>query len=98
MDLTFIELEEYGRVMNKKFADQRKEFEKIERNGRPKKFKDYYADPEFRKKHQDRLNAKVNCPKCDFETSKCNLKRHLKSKNCQSRIDKAMLIHHYLVI
>ena len=86
--MTLSDFEEYAKTMPNidRLCD---EIEKVSRNGKTKKFKDYYADPEFRKKHQDRLQVLVKCPKCDFETSKCNLKRHLKSKNCKNRIERS---------
>jgi hypothetical protein len=44
-----------------------------------KTFKDYYhTDPEFRKKHLERLNEKIVC-QCGFETSRSNLSRHMRS-------------------
>lgn len=44
-----------------------------------KTFTDYYReDPEFRKKHLERLKERIVC-ECGFETSRNNLPRHRKS-------------------
>lgn len=44
-----------------------------------KKFTDYYrSDPEFRRRHLDRIQEKIEC-ECGFVTAKCNLSRHRKS-------------------
>lgn len=44
-----------------------------------KTFKEYYdEDSEFRKKHLQRLNEKIEC-ECGFMTARCNLSRHKKS-------------------
>lgn len=41
-----------------------------------KTFTDYYrTDPEFKKKHLQRLNEKIECD-CGFVTSRGNLSRH----------------------
>lgn len=48
-------------------------------NNKHKSFTDYYNnDPEFRKKHLDKLKEKIECP-CGFITARCNLSRHKKS-------------------
>ena len=47
--MTLSDFEEYAKNMPN-VNDLFDEFKKVERNGKPKKFKGYYADPEFRKK------------------------------------------------
>lgn len=60
--------------------------------GRPRKenasrktFKDYYADPEFRRRHLEKLNEKVCCDICSAYTAKTNRKRHQRSHLCQNK-------------
>lgn len=49
-----------------------------------KKFKDYYQeDPEYRRRHLDKLMEKVECPKCGVSIGRCNMTRHQKSRNCK---------------
>ena len=44
-----------------------------------KTFVDYYKeDPEFRKKHLEKLSERIQC-ECGFVTARCNLSRHKKS-------------------
>jgi hypothetical protein len=44
-----------------------------------KTFADYYkSDPEFRKRHLEKLKEEVEC-ECGFVTAKCNLARHRKN-------------------
>lgn len=42
-------------------------------------FKDYYADPEYRKRHLEKLKKEVTCG-CGKTMAQVNLKRHQKSK------------------
>jgi hypothetical protein len=45
-----------------------------------KTFKDYYHNnEEFRKKHLDKMSEKITCC-CGFETARCNLSRHMRSR------------------
>lgn len=50
-------------------------------------FKDYYADPEYRQRHLDRLKEKVTC-ECGFVTSIVNLKRHKRGSTHAKRMGK----------
>ena len=44
-------------------------------------FKEYYQNnPEFRARHQQKMNEKIQCPKCNKMISRCNYQRHLKTK------------------
>ena len=53
-----------------------------------KTFVDYYReDPDFRKKHLERLNEKVEC-ECGFITARGNLSRHKKSHLCVDKMKK----------
>ncbi len=55
-------------------------------NQKPKKiFKDYYADPEYRRKHLDRMKEKVECPDCGHITARANLTKHKRSKVHQQK-------------
>lgn len=47
-----------------------------------KTFKDYYQDPEFRKRHKAYILTKVECP-CGATTARCNMTRHKKSSKHQ---------------
>jgi len=60
------------------------EIEKIE--AKPKGFKDYYQDPDFKKKHLEYIMTKVNCPECNHSYSRCNLAKHKQSKKHQKRV------------
>ena len=42
-------------------------------------FKEYYKDPDFRKKHLEYIKTKVEC-KCGDLVSRCSKTKHLKSK------------------
>ena len=44
-----------------------------------KTFKDYYADPEFKRKHLERMREKVSCP-CGMVTSRSNRAKHQKTE------------------
>ncbi len=54
----------------------------------PKKtFKQYYdEDPEFRKRHLQRMLEKVPC-ECGFVTRRNNLSKHRKSRNHEKRME-----------
>lgn len=52
---------------------------------KPKTFKDYYADPEFRRKHLDKMKQRVKC-ECGYETSRTNISRHKRSRNHANRM------------
>lgn len=42
------------------------------------KFKEYYKDPDFKKKHLEYMKTKIEC-KCGCLVSRCNKTNHLKS-------------------
>ena len=50
-----------------------------------KTFREYYADPEFRRRHLERLTEPVECPNCSTTVGKVNLSRHMKSPVCKRR-------------
>jgi hypothetical protein len=53
-----------------------------------KTFVDYYkTDPEFRRKHLERLSEKIEC-ECGFTTARSNLSRHRKSHVHISKMEK----------
>lgn len=53
-----------------------------------KTFKEYYdEDPEFRKKHLEKLNEKIEC-ECGFVTARCNISRHRKSHLHENKMQK----------
>jgi hypothetical protein len=41
-----------------------------------KTFRDYYADPEFRRKHLARMQEKVECKVCGAIISRSNMSKH----------------------
>lgn len=45
----------------------------------PKTFRDYYANPEYRKKHLEYISGKVQCPQCETMVARCNLSKHRQS-------------------
>ena len=47
---------------------------------KPKTFKEYYANPEYRKRHLAYISEKVECPDCGFMVVRCGLARHKTSK------------------
>lgn len=51
---------------------------KNEAEKKTKTFKEYYTDPEFRKKHLEYVSARIEC-ECGFETSRNNLSKHRQS-------------------
>ncbi len=44
-----------------------------------KSFKEYYANPEYRKKHIAHMMEYVTCKICDISTSRCNMSKHRKT-------------------
>ena len=42
----------------------------------PKKFTEYYADPEYRRKHQAYMKTKISCPECGRVTVRSNMAAH----------------------
>jgi hypothetical protein len=46
---------------------------------KPKSFKEYYQNPEFKKKHLEYIMSKVQCTDCGAMCSRCNLTKHKKS-------------------
>ena len=49
-----------------------------------KKFMDYYnGSEEYRKKHNEYMTQKVNCPKCGFYTTRSYLSSHKKTNKCK---------------
>jgi hypothetical protein len=53
--------------------DEKKEIKK------GKTFKDYYQDPEFKRRHIEKLKEKVECP-CGMVVTKSNMSQHRKTK------------------
>lgn len=51
-------------------------------------FKKYYEDPEFKKKHLEKMSEKIKCD-CGFMTARCNLSRHKKSHIHIKKMEKA---------
>ena len=47
-------------------------------------FLKYYADPEYKKRHLAHMYTKINCPDCGHLTSRSNMSKHRKSRNCKS--------------
>ncbi len=41
-----------------------------------KTYKDYYADPEFKKRHLSYMAVKVKCPGCGFTVCRSNMTKH----------------------
>ena len=44
-----------------------------------KTFKEYYQDPDFKKRHNDYMLQKVNCS-CGILTMRCNMSKHKKTQ------------------
>jgi len=55
-----------------------------------KTFKEYYADPEFKKKHLAYVKEKVMCD-CGKEISRSNMSAHVKTKLHQKKLDRSVL-------
>ena len=51
-----------------------------------KTFKDYYADPEYRRRHLDKISEKVEC-ECGYIGAKTYMSRHRKTKIHQKRLE-----------
>lgn len=67
---------------------EKREFRKLEEKTKPKThiFKERYAtDKEFRDRHIKYMSERIPCPDCGFVTSRCNLSKHKKSRNCKKR-------------
>jgi hypothetical protein len=55
-----------------------------------KTFKNYYNnDPEFRRKHLDKMMERIEC-NCGFVTSRNNLTKHKRSRNHLKRMTGGM--------
>ena len=52
-----------------------------------KTFKDYYQDPEYRRRHLDKITEKVEC-ECGYIGSKCYMSKHKKTAIHQKRLEK----------
>ncbi len=50
---------------------------------RTKTFKEYYANPEYRRRHLDEIMAKVECPVCNSKVARCNMSKHSRTKKHQ---------------
>jgi len=44
-----------------------------------KTFKQYYEDPEFKKRHREKAAEKIPC-ECGILVSRCNMCKHIKTK------------------
>ena len=53
-----------------------------------KKFRDYYADPEFKRKHLDYCMQQVECEACNRSYARSNMTKHIKSKKHQRNMAK----------
>ena len=51
-----------------------------------KQFKEYYSDPEFKKKHLKYIKEKVECS-CGKQISRSNMSTHVKTKLHQKRLN-----------
>ena len=49
-------------------------------NKKYKTFREYYADPEYRKKHLEYITQTVECPNCDLSCQRVAMARHRQSK------------------
>lgn len=52
-------------------------------------FKDYYADPEYKKRHLAYVLEKVECKVCQTMVSRCNMSKH-KSSMRHKRIQQVL--------
>lgn len=43
-----------------------------------KTFKQYYEDPEFKKRHREKASEKIPC-ECGILSSRCNMSKHKKT-------------------
>jgi hypothetical protein len=58
-------------------------------NNKGKKFMQLYKDPDYRLKHLDYNNEKILCTECGIKkTSRCNMKKHQRTKKCKLICDK----------
>ncbi len=46
-----------------------------------KTFKEYYADPEYKRRHLARMQEKLECPTCNVSISRSNMSKHKKTKH-----------------
>ncbi len=61
--------------------------EEIKENKPKQTFKEYYhSNPEFRRKHLEKMLTKVSC-ECGHIVNKCSLLRHKKSKTHQRQLN-----------
>jgi len=63
--------------------------ENIDNNKKVKTFKEYYNDPEFKRKHKEYIMGKVNCDCGKQGVLRCNLSKH---RNTQKHINKMIEI------
>jgi hypothetical protein len=47
---------------------------------RKKLFKEYYEDPEYKKRHLAYISEKVKCPVCNISIARCNMSKHKRTK------------------
>lgn len=62
-----------------------------------KKFKDYYQDPSYKKKHNDYMMQKIDC-ECGCKVMRANMTRHKQTEkhNRLVSIDVDEIVKHYL--
>lgn len=49
-----------------------------------KTFKEYYSDPDFKKKHLEYINTKIKCPVCRCKITRSHMTRHKRTKRCKA--------------
>ena len=52
-----------------------------------KSFKDYYEDPEFKKKHQLYMSQKIPCKQCGQIVMRGGMTKHKKSNKCHEKVN-----------
>jgi len=51
-----------------------------------KTFKEYYANPEFRKRHTEYINQTVHCDACNKPIKRFNIARHSRTQKHQKNL------------
>lgn len=57
-----------------------------------KTFRDYYKDPEYKKKHLAYMATKVKCHHCMKSLTRANMTNHLRTLKCQKARERKLKI------
>ncbi len=76
----FLNKKKYMKKYDKKYRDDNKD--KIKQKAKLHYEKNKKKFKEINKKYRENNKQKINCPICKCSITKCNLKRHQKTKKC----------------